>query len=94
MLWFIIASLAIVFMMVHGIEYVSWPRLIPPTDIIHYEGPGFRSAHNGKGFTGPLAQKLDLSGQADGLGARLLFNGRKRALTVNGMEEGTKKRVD
>jgi hypothetical protein len=94
MLWFIIASLAIVFMMVHGIEYVSWPRLIPPTDIIHYKGPGFRSAHNGKGFTGPLAQKLDLSGQSDGLGARLLFNGRKRALTVNGMEEGTKKRVD
>jgi hypothetical protein len=94
MLWFIIASLAIMFMMMHGIEYVSWPRLIPPTDIIHYEGRGFRSAHNGKGFTGPLAKKLDLSGQLDGLGARLLLNSRKRALTVNGMEEGTKKRVD
>jgi len=94
MLWFTIASLAVMFMMVHGIEYVSWPRLIPPTDIIHYEGPGFRSAHNGKGFTGPLAQKFDLSGQSDGFGVRLLLNGRKRALTVNGMEEGTKERVD
>jgi hypothetical protein len=79
------------FMMVHGIEYVSWPRLIPPTDIIHYEGPGFRSSHNGKGLTSPLAQKLDLFGQS---GVRLLLNGRKRALTVSGMEEGTKKRVD
>ncbi|KAG1885664.1 SacI homology domain-containing protein [Suillus subluteus] len=94
MLWFVIASLAVIFMMVHGIEYVSWPRLIPPTDIIHYKGPGFRSAHNGKGFTGPLAQKLDLSGQLNGFGTRLLLNGRKRALTVSGMEEGTKKRVD
>jgi len=94
MLWFIITSLAIMFMMVHGIEYVSWPRLIPPRDAIHYEGPGFRSAHNGKGFISPLAQKLGLSGQLDGLGARILLNGRKRALTVNGMEEGTKKRVD
>ncbi|OJA20427.1 hypothetical protein AZE42_09470 [Rhizopogon vesiculosus] len=93
-LWFIIASLTIMFMMVHGIEYVSWPRLIPSTDVIYYEGPGFRSAHNGKGFTGSLGQKLDLSGQSDGFGARLLLNGRKRALTVNGMEEGTKKRVD
>jgi hypothetical protein len=94
MLWFVIASLAVTFMMMHGIEYVSWPRLVPPTDIIHYKGPGFRSAHNGKGFPGPLAHKLDLSGQLNGFGARLLLNGRKRALTVSGMEEGTKKRVD
>lgn len=94
MLWFVIASLAVVFMMVHGIEYVSWPRLIPPTDTIYYKGPGFRSAHNGKGFTGPLAHKLDLFGQSNYFGSRLLLNGRKRALTVSGMEEGTKKRVD
>ncbi|KIK96513.1 hypothetical protein PAXRUDRAFT_825876 [Paxillus rubicundulus Ve08.2h10] len=94
MLWFIVAILAIAFIMTHGIEYVSWPRLIPPTDIIYYEGPGFRSGHHGKGLKGPLAQKFGFSGKV------LPANGvplRKRALTLNKIEEiemGTRKRVD
>lgn len=39
-------------MIVHGIEYVAWPRLNPLTDIIYYNGPGYRSAHHGKGLGG------------------------------------------
>ncbi|KAH7883796.1 SacI homology domain-containing protein [Phlebopus sp. FC_14] len=92
MLWLFVASLSIMFMMIHGIDYVSWPRLIPPTDIIYYEGPGFRSAHHGKGFTGPLAQRFRFKVTANGTA-----KGRKRALTASGIEEiemGTKKRVD
>jgi len=52
MLWFFLFSVAAAFMILHGIEYVAWPRLIPLTDIIYYNGPGFRSAHHGKGFNG------------------------------------------
>lgn len=29
---------------------MNWPRLLPLMDIVHYGGPGFRSAHNGKGI--------------------------------------------
>ncbi|KAH7929386.1 inositol phosphatidylinositol phosphatase [Leucogyrophana mollusca] len=97
MLWFTIASLSLVFIMIHGIDYVSWPRLIPPTDIIYYEGPGFRSGHHGKGFTGPIAKKIKLGGKENGVGSQWIPSGRKRALTVNRIEEiemGTKKRVD
>jgi len=36
-------------MMVNGIDYVSWPRLNSLTDIIHYNGPGFRSGRHGMG---------------------------------------------
>jgi len=39
-------------MMVHGINYVSWPRLNPLTHIINYNGPGFRSARHGMGVKG------------------------------------------
>jgi len=39
-------------MMVHGISYVSWPRLNPLTHIIYYDGPGFRSARHGMGVKG------------------------------------------
>ena len=54
MLWFALAAIALVFIFIHGIEYVSWPRLQPLTDVIYYEGPGFRSAHHGKGLGLPL----------------------------------------
>jgi len=52
LLWFFLFAVAAVFMLIHGIEYVSWPRLIPLSDIIYYNGPGFRSAHHGKGLGG------------------------------------------
>ena len=52
-LWFALFGLAMIFMIIHGIDYVSWPRLNPLTDIIYYTGPGYRSGHHGKGLGGP-----------------------------------------
>ncbi|EKM83477.1 hypothetical protein AGABI1DRAFT_110130 [Agaricus bisporus var. burnettii JB137-S8] len=52
LLWFILLAIAVTFILVHGIDYVAWPKLNPPTDVIHYQGPGFRSAHHGKGIRG------------------------------------------
>lgn len=43
-------AVSLVFIFVHGIEYVNWPRLLPLSDIIYYDGPGFRSGNKGKGF--------------------------------------------
>lgn len=43
----VIISLAYIF--IHGVEYVSWPRLNPRIEAIYYNGPGFRSARNGLG---------------------------------------------
>lgn len=51
-LWISLALASFVFIMINGIDYVSWPRLIPSTDVIYYDGPGFRSGNNGKGFGG------------------------------------------
>ncbi|GLB36461.1 putative sacI homology domain containing protein [Lyophyllum shimeji] len=50
LLWFSLLAITLAFMVIHGIDYVAWPRLIPPTDIIYYTGPGFRSGHHGKGL--------------------------------------------
>ncbi|KAF8905440.1 inositol/phosphatidylinositol phosphatase [Gymnopilus junonius] len=52
LLWFTLFSIAVAYIIIHGIDYVSWPRLLPPTDIIYYTGPGFRSGHHGKGLKG------------------------------------------
>lgn len=41
-----------VYIIIHGIDYVSWPRLNPPTEVIYYNGPGYRSGHHGKGLNG------------------------------------------
>lgn len=94
-LWFMIAALSIIFIVLHGIEYVSWPRLIPPTDIIHYKGPGFRSAHHGKGFIGPWGQKFAVPRKAMAANG-VVHGGRKRAPTnyMEEIEKGTKSRVD
>ena len=42
----------------HGIEYVNWPRLQPLTDVIYYEGPGFRSGRKGMGLGLPALENL------------------------------------
>ena len=52
LLWFALLSVSMAYIYIHGIDYVSWPKLIPPTDIIYYNGPGFRSGHHGKGLKG------------------------------------------
>jgi phosphatidylinositol 4-phosphatase len=86
MLWFTLLSVALIFMLLHGIDYVAWPRLIPPTDIIYYSGPGYRSGHNGKGLNGKLAPGMEKS--------RWLRSGARR-VNVEEVELGTvKKRVD
>lgn len=85
MLWYIFASLSLIFIFIHGIDYVSWPRLIPSTDAIYYNGPGFRSAHKGKGF-------VKMNSKA---GAKLLSTGHKHNTSrTDEIELGTKKRVD
>lgn len=59
MLWITLLTVSVGFVIVHGIDYVSWPRLLPLTDIIFYTGPGFRSGHHGKGVKGvPLGSLL------------------------------------
>ncbi|KAJ2927190.1 hypothetical protein H1R20_g9915, partial [Candolleomyces eurysporus] len=50
LLWFIILAAALTFMIIHGVQYVAWPRLNPLTNIIYYDGPGYRSARNGMGL--------------------------------------------
>lgn len=50
MLWLFLVLVSLAFIFIHGIEYVNWPRLLPLSDIVHYEGPGFRSGHKGKGM--------------------------------------------
>lgn len=70
-------------MLLHGIDYVAWPRLIPPTDIIYYSGPGYRSGQNGKGLSGKFIEKSGWLG-----------SGARRA-KVEEVELGTvRKRVD
>jgi hypothetical protein len=86
MLWFTLLSVALIFMLLHGIDYVAWPRLIPPTDIIYYSGPGYRSGHNGKGLNGKSMPSMEKS--------RWLRPGATR-VKVEEVELGTvKKRVD
>lgn len=85
MLWFTLLSVVLLFILIHGIAYVSWPRLIPPTDVIYYSGPGFRSANNGKGINGDLTAKK--------VGRWL--RGGKAPMGIEEVEMGTiKKRVD
>lgn len=50
LLWFTVFAAALAFIFAHGIQYVAWPKLNPLTDIIYYDGAGFRSAHHGKGL--------------------------------------------
>jgi hypothetical protein len=57
-IWFILLTVSVTFILVNGIDYVSWPRLIPPMDIIYYNGPGYRSGHNGMGARKPEAGQL------------------------------------
>jgi hypothetical protein len=77
------------FIFIHGIDYVSWPRLLPPTDVIYYNGPGFRSGNKGKGLGSSVG---NLNSRAS---AKWLSTGRKRTISrVEEIELGTKKRVD
>ncbi|KAF8649823.1 hypothetical protein AX16_005588 [Volvariella volvacea WC 439] len=52
LIWLIFLVVALTFILINGISYVAWPRLIPPTDIIYYQGPGHRSGYHGLGLKG------------------------------------------
>lgn len=49
-IWGTLLAVALTFISVHGIYYVSWPLLNPLTDVIHYDGPGFRATSRGRGL--------------------------------------------
>ncbi|EJD04396.1 uncharacterized protein FOMMEDRAFT_83474 [Fomitiporia mediterranea MF3/22] len=49
-LWMSLFVLAIGFVLAHGVAYVSWPRLNPMTDLIEYNGPGFKGKRHGRGL--------------------------------------------
>ncbi|RDB28469.1 Uncharacterized protein C19F5.03 [Hypsizygus marmoreus] len=89
MLWFTLLTISLVFILIHGIDYVSWPRLIPLIDVIYYSGPGFRSAHHGKGLNGNK-DKMAIAKRA-----RWLAGPRRSKVGVEELELGDiKKRVD
>ncbi|KAL1738648.1 SacI homology domain-containing protein, partial [Schizophyllum fasciatum] len=49
-LWFTWFLVAMTFIFVHGICYVSWPRLVSVKDAVFYDGPGFRKYWHGMGL--------------------------------------------
>jgi phosphatidylinositol 4-phosphatase len=86
LLWFILVAVSLAFIFIHGIEYVNWPRLLPLSDIVHYDGPGFRSGHNGKGLGKP---------SLDSAQDEKAFSKRRRAGSRLGeVEMGEKQRTD
>lgn len=42
---------------IHGLEYVSWPKLLSPNapppgvDVLYYDGPGFIEGRHGRGLS-------------------------------------------
>ncbi|KAL7412892.1 SacI homology domain-containing protein [Mrakia frigida] len=48
--WTLIALFSAVYIWANGINYVSWPRLNPPLEVLNYDGPGFRTTQHGRGF--------------------------------------------
>jgi hypothetical protein len=71
LLWFVVLGLSAAFIFMHGTEYVSWPRLLPPTDVLYYVGPGYRARLKGEGGIGiPVLDEKR---------AKWMAQGRKRA---------------
>ncbi|KAI0029153.1 SacI homology domain-containing protein [Vararia minispora EC-137] len=90
-LWFIIFAASLTFIFTYGVDYVSWPRLLPPTDVIQYNGPGYRSARNGMGFG------IDVGALKEGASAQWMARRpivRRTDKQVEEMELGTKRHID
>jgi hypothetical protein len=88
-LWFTLAVLSTVFIFIHGLDYVAWPRLLPVTEAIHYNGPGFRSGRHGTGFG------LDLGKLKSGANAQWVTHGIRRSdMQMEEIELGAKRHVD
>lgn len=47
--WTILLILSGAYILSHGVQYVSWPRLNPPFDALFYEGPGQKTGKHGRG---------------------------------------------
>ncbi|KAG8962908.1 hypothetical protein FRC03_003637 [Tulasnella sp. 419] len=86
----IFASLSALYIFIHGIEYVAWPRLNPPVDVIHYDGPGYKSPQRGRG---QITANLPIPKWI----RKHLVSSMKSSSSWNKLEEvemGTKMRVD
>jgi hypothetical protein len=88
-LWFTLVVLSTIFMFIHGLDYVAWPRLLPLTETIHYSGPGFRSGHHGTGF-GADFSKLKSSANAQWVTKGI----RRSDMQMEEIELGSKRHVD
>jgi phosphatidylinositol 4-phosphatase len=86
LLWFTLLFISMGFILAHGIDYVSWPKLLPPTDIVYFNGPGFRSAHHGKGLRSFPLKLINTS--------KWLNSGYRRPGMKVGVEELEMQRVD
>ncbi|KAI5115288.1 hypothetical protein M0805_006227, partial [Coniferiporia weirii] len=93
-LWVTVLALALAFITGHGVSYVSWPRLDPLTDIIDYNGPGFKGTRKGRGlgFLAGALHKFERKGATVGVGA----GAKQKWAAAQEIEMGTfaKKRVD
>lgn len=90
--WIILVAASWSFIVAYGIDYVNWPRLNPPVDVIYYEGPGFRKHRHGMGWNIPWLKSISST-----TGMRWLQQGqgRLKTLATHKLEEiemGTKPR--
>ncbi|THV06057.1 hypothetical protein K435DRAFT_572701, partial [Dendrothele bispora CBS 962.96] len=49
LLWIVLFLISLEVIVLHGIDFVAWPRLVPLTETVYYNGPGYRSARHGMG---------------------------------------------
>lgn len=64
-LWLVVAVGSFHFMTSRGLDYVAWPTLNRPDDIIFYDGPGFKSGVHGRiGVVNPLKGRSASNGDA------------------------------
>ncbi|KAF5375170.1 hypothetical protein D9758_000048 [Tetrapyrgos nigripes] len=59
LLWIVLFFVSLEVIVMHGIDFVAWPRLVPLTDVIYYNGPGYRSARHGMGVKMPIIGRTD-----------------------------------
>ncbi|EIN13658.1 hypothetical protein PUNSTDRAFT_117371 [Punctularia strigosozonata HHB-11173 SS5] len=85
LIWFTLLTASLVFILAHGTEYVAWPRLLPPTDVLLYVGPGYRSRYKGNDLSVPIFDEKKAS---------WMLQGRKFAGHRPYDAEKGKKRVD
>jgi hypothetical protein len=83
LLWITLFAASIAYVFLHGTEYVSWPRLIPPTDVLLYTGPGYRARYKGTNIGIPVLDEKK---------AKWMTQGRRRAESkIEEMEMGRKR---